>query len=336
MRKRIIFIVFILLLAGVGGMVYYGQYRNRHAELSYSGTIEATSANLAFQVPGRVVAVKAAEGQRVVKDQVLAELDAAEYQARYDQAQANLDKALAAKEQLETVLKISKTTLPADVQRALANLESARNVLADARKNALRYEELFRRGVVNQKERDAVKLNQDNADRRVVEAQAVVDQARANLERITAIEQDIKTAAAQIMAAQAARDQADLQLEYTRLRSPVSGILTSRNVEPGEVVNPSREVMTVSDLTRVDLKIYVNETEIATVKPGQGVDVQVDTFPGKTYTGTVAYISPEAEFTPKIIQTKKERVKLVYLVKVSIPNPTLELKAGLPADAYLR
>lgn len=336
MRKRIIFIVFILLLVGVGGMVYCGQYRNRHAELSYSGTIETTNANLAFQVPGRVMAVKSAEGQSVIKDQVLAELDASEYQARYDQAQANLEKALAAKEQLETVLEISKTTFPADVQRARAGLEGARDVLADAKKNALRYEELFRRGVVTQKERDTVKLNYDNAERRVVDAQAVMDQARANLERITVTEQDIKTAAAQIMAAQAARDQADLQLEYTRLRSPISGILTSRNVEPGEVVNPSREVMTVSDLTRVDLKIYVNETEIAKIKPGQGVDVQVDTFPGKTYAGTVAYISPEAEFTPKIIQTRKERVKLVYLVKVSIPNPMLELKAGLPADAYLR
>ncbi|MEN6476251.1 MAG: efflux RND transporter periplasmic adaptor subunit [Syntrophaceae bacterium] len=336
MRKRIIFIVFILLLAGVGGMVYYGQYMNKHAEPSYSGTIEATNANLAFQVPGRVMTVKAAEGQSVTNDQVLAELDAAEFQSRYDQAQANLDKALAAKEQLETVLKISKTTFPADVQRTRANLESARDVLADAKKDALRYEELFRRGVVTQKERDTVKLNYDNAERRVEEAQTLVDQARANLKRIAVAEQDIKTAAAQIMAAQAARDQADLQLEYTRLRSPISGILTSRNVEPGEVVNPSREVMTVSDLTHVDLKIYVNETEIAKVKPGQDVDVKVDTFPDKIYAGTVAYISPEAEFTPKIIQTKKERVKLVYLVKVSIPNPKLELKAGLPADAYLR
>lgn len=336
MQKRVVVIVFILLLAGVGGMVYYGQYKDRHAEPFYSGTIEATTANLAFQVAGRVMAVKASEGQRVVKDQVLAELDAAEYQARYDQAQANLDQALTAKEQLETVLRISKTTLPADLKRARANLESARDVLADAKKNAQRYEELFRRGVVTQKERDAVKLNYDNAERRVVESKALVDQAHANLKRITVTEQDIRTAAARIMAAQAARDQADLQLEYTRLRSPISGILTSRNVEPGEVVNPSREVMTVSDLSRVDLKIYVDESEIAKVKPGQGVDVKVDTFPDKTYAGTVAYISPEAEFTPKIIQTKKERVKLVYLVKISIPNPALELKAGLPADAYLR
>jgi HlyD family secretion protein len=93
--------------------------------------------------------------------------------------------------------------------------------------------------------------------------------------------------------------------------------------------------MTISDLSRVDLKIFVDETEIGKVKPHQKVLVKVDTFPGKTYTGYVSFISPEGEFTPKIIQTKKERVKLVYLVKISIVNPNFELKAGMPADAVL-
>jgi HlyD family secretion protein len=116
----------------------------------------------------------------------------------------------------------------------------------------------------------------------------------------------------------------------------MDGVITSRNIEPGETVNIGREVITISDLSRVDLKIFVDETEIGKVKPGQKVDVKVDTFPGKTYTGSVSFISPEGEFTPKIIQTKKERVKLVYLVKVSIVNPNFELKSGMPADAWLR
>jgi HlyD family secretion protein len=120
------------------------------------------------------------------------------------------------------------------------------------------------------------------------------------------------------------------------LLAPFNGIITSRNVEPGEVVTTGREVLSMADLSIVDLKIFIDETEIAKVKPGQDVDVKVDTFPNKTYKGKVAFISPEGEFTPKIIQTKKERVKLVYLVKVSIPNPDLELKTGMPADAWLR
>jgi HlyD family secretion protein len=119
------------------------------------------------------------------------------------------------------------------------------------------------------------------------------------------------------------------------LRAPQDGVVTSRNIEPGETVNPGREVITISDLNRVDLKIFVDETAIGHVKPGRNVEVSVDTFPGKVYQGTVSFISPEGEFTPKIIQTQKERVKLVYLVKISIPNPDHELKAGMPADARL-
>jgi HlyD family secretion protein len=107
-------------------------------------------------------------------------------------------------------------------------------------------------------------------------------------------------------------------------------------VELGEVVTTGREVLTLSDLSEVDLKIFVGETEIGNVKPGQHVDVKIDTFPDRVYAGTVAFISPEAEFTPKIIQTHKERVKLVYLVKISIPNPDLTFKPGMPADAWLR
>jgi HlyD family secretion protein len=116
----------------------------------------------------------------------------------------------------------------------------------------------------------------------------------------------------------------------------MNGIITSRNIEPGETVTPGREVITISDLSRVDLKIFVDETEIGKIRPNQPVDVKVDTFPGKIYRGYVSFISPEGEFTPKIIQTKKERVKLVYLVKVSINNTAYELKSGMPADAWLR
>jgi HlyD family secretion protein len=139
-----------------------------------------------------------------------------------------------------------------------------------------------------------------------------------------------------VAAATAALDVAQIQLGHTELKAPYTGIVLSRNVEPGEVVTPSQEVLTISDLSRVDLKVFVEETEIGKIAPGRAVDVKIDTFPDKTYPGRVAYVSPQAEFTPKIIQTHKERVKLVYLVKVSVPNPDFELKSGMPADAWFR
>ncbi|NLD79899.1 MAG: efflux RND transporter periplasmic adaptor subunit [Smithella sp.] len=266
---------------------------------------------------------------------MIAELDRSEYAARYEQARANLDRAQKAKQQAITALEISKKTLPAEVSRAEAALKSTRDSMADAAKNYRRFEELFRKEVVSEKERDTLKLQYDVAKSRVAESESLLRLARGNLDRIEAARGDIATASAQVDVARASLDQAAVQLGYTRLKSPLDGVVTSRNIEPGETVNVGREVITISDLHRVDLKIFVEETAIGKVKPGQKVEVRVDTFPGKVYHGTVSFVSPEGEFTPKVIQTQKERVKLVYLVKVSIPNPDYDLKAGMPADARI-
>lgn len=336
MKKRIIFVVFIIFFLIVGALVYFGQKSNREKELVYSGTIDAIQANLSFQVAGRVSQVFVQEGQSVSQNQMIAELDRSEFESRFEQARANLERAQKTRRQLETVLELSRKTLPAEVARAKAGVQSAKDYLKDAEKNYRRFEELFGKNVVSEKERDALRLQYDVAQSRLAESESVLKLAQGNLTRIDAVKQDIDVAAAQINAAAASLNQAEIQLNYTQLKSPANGVVTSRNIEPGETVTPGREVITVSDLSRVDLKIFVDETEIGKVKPGQKVDVQVDTFPGKTYTGYVSFISPEGEFTPKVIQTTKERVKLVYLVKVSIGNPHLELKAGMPADAWLK
>ncbi len=335
-KRRIIMVVFFVLLIGVGSLVYYGQWKTQHRDLYFSGTIEATTANLAFQAAGRVLHVAVNEGQNVTKGQVLALLDRSEFQARYEQAKATLDRSLRNQDQLSTMLEIYDKTLPAEVARAEAGAASARYVMDDAKKNHDRYEQLFRRGVASEKERDAMKLNYETARARLAEGEALLKQARSNMKRIDATRQDMEGARSQVQASRAALDQADIQMQYTQLKAPFAGTITSRNVEPGEVVTPGREVLTLSDLSRVDLKMFVNETEIGKVKPGQKVEVRVDTFPGKVYTGYVSFVSPEGEFTPKIIQTQKERVKLVYLVKVSVPNPDIELKSGMPADAWFR
>ncbi len=327
MKKKIIIIVFMILFIGAGVFVYLGQKKNNQHELFFSGTIETTDANLSFQISGRVAAVNVQEGQSVTQNQVIAELDRAEFQARHDQAKANLNRAPKTKEQLQTALKISKNTLPSEVTRASAVVKSAKDTLQDAEKNYKRFAELFRKGVVTEKERDTVKLIYDVARSRLAEAQSSLNMAEGNLSRIESAAQDIATSNAQIDLAQAALAQAEIQLDYTRLKSPLDGVVISRNIEPGETVNPGREVITISDLSRVDLKIFVDETQIGKVKPGQKAEVKVDTFPDRVFEGFVSFISPEGEFTPKIIQTKKERVKLVYLVKISIANPGKELKA---------
>lgn len=388
MKKRIIIVLFMALLLVVGLLVYFGQRDVQLSELYYSGTIESKRSELAFQVSGRVTNVRVDEGQSVKKDQLLVELDRSEFQARYDQAQANRDISEKNVLRLELTLEIYKETLPIEVKRAEAgvkalqarldeleagyrdqDVEQARLLLMaskatmeKAQKDKKRYDRLFQEGIISEGERDAVDLRYETtfkeyerakekfnllqegfrketiqtARARLNEGKAVLSQARSNLNRIGAAERDVEAARAQVRAATAALDLAKTQLSHTQLRAPFKGIITGRNVELGEVVLPARVVLSLSDLSFVDLKIFVEETGIGKVKHGQKVEVRVDTFPEKIYWGKVSFISPEGEFTPRIIQTRKERVKLVYLVKVSVPNPDLELKSGMPADAWLR
>jgi len=388
LKKKVIIILFFCLLFGVGFLVYNGQRNLQMRELYYSGTIEAKQAELGFQVSGRIVEVAVDEGQFVKKDQLLASLDQSEYKARYEQAQASLENSIKNLQRLELVLELYKKTLPNEVARAAAAVEAlssqlaeleagyrdqdierarlalltAQDVMEEAKKNKERYDNLFKKQLVPEREWDAVKLKHETAVKefeeakemfdmlregvrketiqtaraRLAEGKAVLRQAKNNLRKIKEAEKEVEAATSQVKVAQSSLKVVETQLRYTQLRAPFDGVISSRNIELGEVVSPGREVLSLSDLSSVDLKIFVGETEIGRVKPGQLVDIKVDTFPDKIYRGKVSFISPEGEFTPKIIQTQKERVKLVYLVKVFIPNPDLELKSGMPADAWLR
>ena len=336
MKKRIIIVIFIVLFLGVGSLVYFAQRKVQTEELYYSGTIEATTSELAFQVSGRIINVFVDEGRTVKKGQVLAELDKSQYTARYEEARANLKQAEKNLQRIQTLLEVYQKTFPADVNRAEAGVSSAAAVEKEARKNNERYEKLYRKNVVSLVEWEKIKLNYETSKARLFEAEAILKQATSNLQQIEVTRKEIDVAKARNLAAEAAVNFAHVQLSYTTLMSPFGGIVTSRNIELGEVVTSGREVLTLSDLTIVDLKIFVDETEIGNVKPGQRAEIKIDTFPDKIYTGRVSFISSEGEFTPKIIQTHKERVKLVYLVKISIPNPDLELKSGMPADAWLQ
>ena len=387
-RKRALIGAVLLLLAGVGALVYWGQQLRRGTELYYSGTIEAVQSNLAFQVGGRVQSVAADEGQAAVAGEVLAVLDQRELGSLRDQAAANLVRAEQGLRQLETVLAVNRHVLPAEVERAGAAVdalraqvqaaesglrsqdverarlaaESTRVALDNARRDKQRYDELFSRGVVAERVRDTYALQFETALRehqraleayaqaregsrredidaaraRLAEGEAALRLARSNLQKIEASESDVEAARAQVAAAAAALRVAELQLDHAVLKAPYAGIILSRGVEPGEVVAPNQEVLSIADLSTVDLKVFVEETEIGRVRPGQAVEVRIDTFPDKRYAGRVAYVSPQAEFTPKIIQTQKERVKLVFLVKIHVPNPDHELKPGMPADAWFR
>jgi HlyD family secretion protein len=190
-------------------------------------------------------------------------------------------------------------------------------------------------------------LNQSSALVRNAEAQ--LEKARADFERYTILYKDGVVSPQQMDAAKTAYDAATSQLEMqlaalktakvrldnTAIHAPLNGVVLRKNVEEGETVFAGTPVLTIGDLENPWVKVYVPENRLGSVSLGQKAAVSVDTFPGRQYDGEVTYISSEAEFTPKNVQTKEERVKLVFGVKVSVQNRNNELKPGMPADVKI-
>lgn len=172
---------------------------------------------------------------------------------------------------------------------------------------------------------------------RIEEARAALDEATSRYElvqagpRVEAIQQ----ARARVAQAEASHRLAEIRLSYAVLNSPMTGIVLTKHIEPGEYVAPGTPVVTTGDLEHVWLRAYINEGDLGRVKIGQSARVSTDTYPDKVYEGRVSFVSSEAEFTPKTVQTHRERVKLVYRIKIDIPNPDMELLPGMPADAAI-
>ena len=190
-------------------------------------------------------------------------------------------------------------------------------------------------------------VNQSSANVRNAEARQ--EKARNDFERYTKLYKDEVVSPQQMDAAKTAYEEAasQLQMYVAALRTarvklsdsviyaPLNGIVLRKNVEQGETVNTGTPVFTIGDMEHPWIKVYVKEDKLGFVKLGQKAEITVDSFPGKKYEGTVSYISSEAEFTPKNVQTREERVKLVFGVKVSVKNQGSELKPGMPADVKI-
>jgi len=173
-------------------------------------------------------------------------------------------------------------------------------------------------------------------------AAAQVDRARASLKMGEANsletqrrEQDVAARRADIERARAQIALIDSQLADTIAVSPIDGVVLAKAADPGEVLAPGTSVVTVGDIEHPWLRAYIREQDLGRVKLGAKANVTTDSFPGKVYNGRVSFISSEAEFTPKQIQTAEERVKLVYRIKIDIENPRHELKSNMPADAEI-
>ncbi|MBN2224222.1 MAG: efflux RND transporter periplasmic adaptor subunit [Deltaproteobacteria bacterium] len=173
-------------------------------------------------------------------------------------------------------------------------------------------------------------------------AEAVFINAEANLRRVKSLfnaggvsRMDYDSADTAYRSAKSHLDYIDAALANSTIYAPINGVVLTRNLEVGEVAFPGSPILTLADLSKVWIKIYVSEPVVGLIKTGGAASIGVDTWPDRTFPGVVTYISDEPEFTPKTVQTKEERTKLVFAVKIELDNPEGLLKPGMPADAEI-
>lgn len=293
--------------------------------IQVTGTIESRTARISPRVSGRVLKVLVEEGQTVKPGQPLVELDHEYLDLQLRQAEAA---AAASRAQLQLLRKGARSE---DIDQAEQQLKQAEISLEQTRKDTARFRSLYASGSITQKQKE-------DAETRLALAEAQHQQAQASLKKLKSLvrPEEIEAAEARLRQAEAAVDLLKKNIEDSTVVCPVSGVVTEKAVEPGELVNPGATLVTISCLDPLYLWVYVTAAELGRVKLGGRAEVTIDSFPGKTFEGKIVYISPEAEFTPKNIQTREDRVKLVFAVKIELPNPEGQLKPGLPAEAIIR
>lgn len=325
MKKKIVVLVILLAAAVVAALWWSTRTEPATTGLEASGTVEATDAQLAFQVPGRITAIAPREGDAVALGAEVASLDDAEAVARRDQAGAMLAAAQARLEELET------GSRPEEIAQAKAVLAAAEERLADSERDVERAAMLLAGGAVPRESLDKAKAARD-----VAAAQR--DQAReqlALLERGPRREQ-IAAARAQVASARATLQAAEVAVGDRRLVAPFAGVVTVRHREPGETVGAGAPVLTLLDRDDRWVRLYVPENRLGAIALGSRAAIRSDTYPGEVVPGEVTFISTEAEFTPKNVQTNEERVRLVYAVKVRVRDDLdYHLKPGMPVDVAL-
>jgi HlyD family secretion protein len=316
----------VVILVILTAVVFYINRRpgTNHESVKISGNVEVTTVEVSFKVPGRVRERLVDEGEVVSAGQLVARLDSADFAHEVAIRKAEVETARAGLRELEAG---SRKEEIAQSEAALAAVEAEATRLAE---DFRRQKELFAREVIPKQKFDAALAARDTA-----QAQARQARESLTLARKGPRQERIDQGRSRLREAEAALALAVERLGYTTLTAPAAGMVIAKNIEPGEQVAAGTPVITVGNITSPWLRGYIPETELGRVKVGQKARVRTDTWPGKTYDGLVSFISTEAEFTPKNVQTEKERVKLVYRIKITIPNPAMELKPGMPADAEI-
>lgn len=327
MKRAFLIILAVAIAAFAGWRLYQTWLADRYSanELKLSGNIEAHESLVSFKVMGRIIDLPVDEGMAMKTGDLLAQLDSADYRQ-----QVAVDEAAERVRDRQLALGLAGSRWQ-DIDAAKQTVIDAKADLDQKKKDYTRYQALYEKDEISGQTRDQAATN-------VTRAQATYDRAQEILNELVegTRKEELAVDRSNVRQARQNLDLSQIRLSYTVLRAPFDGVVLVREAELGEVVSPGTPIVTLADLDHIWLRVYLPETDLGKVRWGQAVDVRTDTYPGKIYRGHVSVIASDAEFTPKSVQTEKERVTLVYRIKVDVENPNHELKPGMPADAYVK
>jgi len=300
-----------------------------------SGSVEATEVQVSAMVGGRLLELKVAEGDRVTAGQVIALLDTTDVLLTLRRAEADRDQAAAQLALLEAGSRQEDIRqAEAQVKSAEAEVIGARDDLAAAETDLTRFETLLKSNSGSQKQRDDAAARRDASRSRLQAAQERVraaQEAKVRLDRGPR-PQEITAARARLAAMEAQIATLAQNVKDATVTSPVAGLVSQKLADAGEILAPRTPIVNVVDLDHAWANIYIDEPLIPRLRLGQPATIYTDAG-GAGLKGTVTFISPKAEFTPRNVQTAEERSKLVYRIKVSVDNTQGVLKQGMPVEA---
>lgn len=326
MKKRIIPIGLVVL--AVLGVAWWLTHRHTGSnDIVLYGNIDLREVDLAFNDSQRVASVLVREGDYVRKGEVLASLDTSRLEPQLAQAEAQ------AAAQRAVVDRLHHGSRPQEVAQARANLALAQADARQARDSYRRLEAVFNSSAgraVSRQEVDDAKAQMD-----VAAARVAVSRKALQLSLIGPRKEDIAQAEAMLDGEQAQVALLKQELADAQLRAPLDAVVRSRIAEPGDMASPQKTALTLAITDPKWVRAYVSETDLGRVRPGMPATVAVDSFPRRRFAGWVGFISPEAEFTPKTVQTQELRSSLVYEIRVFVKDPGDLLRLGMPATVYL-
>jgi HlyD family secretion protein len=325
MKKKVLLAIAVAAVAAVAASwLYFRNTGDPNGRVFVSGNIEAVEVDLSFRIAGQINTLPIEESDRIQKGQTMATLDTDTLLTQKGAAESDIANLRAVLDELE------EGSRKEEIEAARALAKSAESKMTNAKDEHDRYLPLFKQGAISA----------SNFDTKATALKVAMEDYNNAMQRLQELEkgpreQQIRAARARLQKAEWDLKRINLDVEHSRLDSPVAGVVLVKSNEEGEVVLPGATVATVAAIDEVWLKGYVGEDKLGKVKLGQKAAVTTDTYPDRVYVGKVTYISSRAEFTPKNVQTKEERVKQVYRVKVTIPNQSQELKIGMPAEGYI-